>query len=605
MLRNPLLRRALAAALAAVLSVGVLVSQRAEASQPGSFGSTTGYSPGGYFVWQSSADLNADLDAMVASGASWVRVDLGWASVEGTKGSYNWGAYDNLVNAVNAHGLNLMFILAYAPSWATGCGGTDKCMPAASNVGSFGAFAGAAAARYKGRVAAYEVLNEANMTWSAGTPDPARYTAMAKAAYPAVKAGDPSATVVVGAAAPSSTSGGQYSPLDWAKALWANGINGSFDAWSAHPYTYPALPEAPNTQSWSAWWSMIDIHNYLASVGRPEVKMWMTEFGSPTRGRGLADGFQRDTILAGLDKAAGYNWAGPLFIYSVRDTGPVSDANPESAFGLLNKDRSPKTAWQPVTNKLHAARPGAPTPPSTTPPTTAPPTTTTPPTTAPPTTTTPPTTAPPTTTTPPTTAPPTTAPPTSAPPTTAPPTTTPGQGGYEPSTDARVQPLLTKESAAEARYGDLIRAYRGVLGRLPDTGGLTSWANSLSAPGGPTVASMMNSMASSSEFTWRYGNLSNDAFVTRVYLNTFGRNPTTVELASARAVLARGTSRGTVAAAIINADTGKAAAANRVQAVASYMALLNRVPTAAEERGWTASGPTLAWRLARLGGVVK
>jgi hypothetical protein len=332
------------------LVVGALgAGQEARASTPGTFGGSTGFSPGGLFVWQSADDLNADLDAIAASGARWVRMDLGWASVEEHPGAYRWSAYDRAVDAARARGIDVLFILAYAPSWATGCAGTDKCMPTADNVPAFGAFAGAAALHFRGRVAAYEVLNEPNQKWSARTPDPERYVAMAHAAYPAIKSADASATVLVGAAGAIQTGGGQYGPFDWAKALWDSGIDGSFDAWSAHPYTFPALPAEGGTEHWSGWWAMVRIHDFLAANGR-DVPMWMTEFGTPTRGKGYPDTYQSDAVLTAIDAAASYPWAGPLFLYALRDTG--NGGGTEASFGLLHNDRSPKPAWQPLVDKL-------------------------------------------------------------------------------------------------------------------------------------------------------------------------------------------------------------------------------------------------------------
>ncbi|MEY2569999.1 MAG: polysaccharide biosynthesis protein PslG, partial [Acidimicrobiaceae bacterium] len=437
---NLLLRRAIAAAIGLALVTSGFALSAAKASTTGTFGDSTGYSPGGGFVWESTADRNADLDSVVSSGGSWIRIDLSWSQVEGTKGTYGWSPFDNAVNAATARGIRVLLILDYAPTWATGCSGTDKCMPTTANVPAYGAFAGAAAAHFRGRAAAYEIWNEPNVKWASGTPDPAGYAAIARAAYPQIKAGDPAATVVVGATSPASTANGEYSPLDWAKALWANGINGAFDAWSAHPYTYPALPAQTGTESWSAWWAMVNTHSYLASVGR-DVPMWMTEFGTPTRGLGYADTYERDAIISAVTTAATYSWAGPLFLYAIRDDSTANTIG--NSFGLLNFDHTPKTAWQPVSDKLHAARSGA----TTT--TTVAPTTTT----VAPTTTT--TVAPTTTTVAPTT-------------TTVAPTTTTFQQqavGYDPTTDARVLALSTTEAAYEARSGDVIRAYRSILGR--------------------------------------------------------------------------------------------------------------------------------------------
>ena len=52
-------------------------------------------------------------------------------------------------------------------------------------------------ARYAGKIAAVEIWNEPNaVTFWTPTPDPAAYVELLKAAYPKVKAVDPSVVVV-------------------------------------------------------------------------------------------------------------------------------------------------------------------------------------------------------------------------------------------------------------------------------------------------------------------------------------------------------------------------------------------------------------------------
>ena len=334
----------------AVLLSGLLLAPLARAgpnATPSTYGEVTGFSSW-KLPYEPVAEMEADLNHFVEAGARWLRIDLAWSASEPSPGSYRFGLVDRVVNAANARGVRVLLTLAYAPGWASGCP-TDKCLPTANHVPAYGAFAGAAAAHFRGRVAAYEIWNEANQRWATGTPDPTRYVAMARAAYPVIKAGDPAATVLVGVAGPTGPQNGELGPLEWAVALWDRGIDGSFDAWSAHPYSFPALPADPGTEHWSGWWAMVHIHDFLVSVGR-DVPIWMTEFGTPTRGKGYPDTFQRDSILTAIDTAATYPWAGPLFLYMVRDTSTSSSYG--ESFGLLNFDRSAKTAWVPVSERL-------------------------------------------------------------------------------------------------------------------------------------------------------------------------------------------------------------------------------------------------------------
>jgi hypothetical protein len=174
---------------------------------------------------------------------------------------------------------------------------------------------------------------------------------------------------------------------------------------------------------------------------------------------------------------------------------------------------------------------------------------------------------------------------------------------YDPLSDPRVLTATTSEAAYERRAGGVIRAYRGILGRIPDQSGLTAWANGIAA-GTATLDGMADATARSSEFVGKYGNLSNDAFTTRIYQNTFGRNPTKTEANAARSLFSKGKSRGAVANSIIGTTAGQTAGAARVQAVSSYEVVTATVPSTIQDAGWLATGSSLAVRLAKLAGFM-
>ena len=69
----------------------------------------------------------------------------------------------------------------------------------------------------------------------------------------------------------------------------------------------------------------------------------------------------------------------------------------------------------------------------------------------------------------------------------------------------------------------IVKLYLAVLNRDPDYGGWLYWFNAYQAST-PTSA-ILASFLSSPEFTSRYGNLTDSAFVTLVYQNVLGRQP--------------------------------------------------------------------------------
>jgi hypothetical protein len=164
-----------------------------------------------------------------ALGTHWVRMFLVWPDLEPGRGVWaqNWvGYYEQAFNSLPP-GSKVLLDVVGAPSWETGSSNTHSPPAHAQD---YAAFIGTLAQKWAGRVAAYEIWNEEDHSrWWAGGPDPTAYARLLKAAYPAVKAGDPSATVVLG-----GMTGNDYPFLE---QVYQAGGKGSFDAVGVHTDT--------------------------------------------------------------------------------------------------------------------------------------------------------------------------------------------------------------------------------------------------------------------------------------------------------------------------------------------------------------------------------
>jgi hypothetical protein len=135
----------------------------------------------------------------------------------------------------------------------------------------------------------FEIWNEPNneVFWQPD-PNPAAYTADFVAAYRAIKAVDPSASVISTGLAPLATQGGNYNPIDFLKAMYADGARGNFDALGYHAYSYPALPD--NYEPWSGWSQMAQaspsVRSVMTSHDDGAKPIWITEVGAPSGGPG-------------------------------------------------------------------------------------------------------------------------------------------------------------------------------------------------------------------------------------------------------------------------------------------------------------------------------
>lgn len=339
--------RVLAWVMAAVLTLSALLvigSRRDFPVPQASLG--IGMNGGATLLGESDDGLAADLDAMRATGAGWLRVDIDWSSIEADRGKQDWTAADRVVNAAHIRGLRVLGIATYAPRWAQDDSvpeGTTHGRP--SSAALFGTFAGQAAAHFAGRINAWEIWNEPNLeSFFAPEVDAAFYTAMVQASYTAIHAAVPDATVVAGSLSPNTD---DAAPAAFLQRMYAEGVKGFLDAVSTHPYSYPALPSG--SESYNAFYQLRDVRQVMLDNGDDDKKIWLTEFGAPTGpGRKAVTEQRQAAIIAdGLASARSLSYVGPLFVYEIRDIHTGS-SDLEDNFGLLRTNQTQKPAYAVV-----------------------------------------------------------------------------------------------------------------------------------------------------------------------------------------------------------------------------------------------------------------
>ena len=164
-----------------------------------------------------------------------------WDQIETSQGQYNWGTLDAAVDNAQAAGAkNILYVLGSTPRWAArnpqipglyGPGSTS--LP--RKTGDYVDFARKVAKRYKGRITAYQIWNEAN-TRSFYEGDWTALARLTRRTNEAIKAVDPKAEVV---AASSTVIPGRLFQTEsffvrYARAL--HRLGDPVDAFSVHLY---------------------------------------------------------------------------------------------------------------------------------------------------------------------------------------------------------------------------------------------------------------------------------------------------------------------------------------------------------------------------------
>ena len=158
------------------------------------------------FLWWRREVAWRDLWLIHDAGFTWVKQHVGWREVEGVaKGVFDWDHTDAIVAEAEQFGLNVLFRLDREPVWTVPPKGVHSHNGPPENPQDFGDFCHALADRYQGRVHAYQVWNEPNLTreWGGWPPEPAEYVELLRACYIGVKTADPDALVISAGLSPT------------------------------------------------------------------------------------------------------------------------------------------------------------------------------------------------------------------------------------------------------------------------------------------------------------------------------------------------------------------------------------------------------------------
>ena len=203
------------------------------------------------FLWWRPEVAQRDLEAIRDAGFGWVKQAFAWRDIEGRgKGQYDWTITDRIVDQVQGVGkLKLIVRLDSDPTWASGQSYPNAqgvLMTPPRNSQDLAGFCSAVAARYRGRIAAYQVWNEPNLAreWGGQAPSPSGYVALLKACYQAIKQADPAAIVISAGMAPTTRDDAAAMPdTKFLEGMYAAGAKPYFDALGAHGAGYKAPPE--------------------------------------------------------------------------------------------------------------------------------------------------------------------------------------------------------------------------------------------------------------------------------------------------------------------------------------------------------------------------
>lgn len=247
------------------------------ARQPSGTNSPVGVN--GSIVYDDMPAANVQAQLMEEAYVNYVREEFDWKNVEPRNNYYTWGQTDRLVAVSNARNLNLIGRLQFSPAWATtapaGTSEAELGFYPPTNLDDFADYVTSTVHRYKDSVHTWEVWNEVNTSfyWKPA-PDSAAFAEMMKVAYKAIKAEDPTATVIAGGLA-----GFDY---DYMEGFRKAGAMQSFDALGVHTFVNGSF-DSSMSDTW-----LDGAEAYLAKYA-PNAKIFITELAWSSCVNGSSD----------------------------------------------------------------------------------------------------------------------------------------------------------------------------------------------------------------------------------------------------------------------------------------------------------------------------
>ncbi len=318
-----------------------------------------------------------DIPALVAQlqelGVGWVKVQVSWKVYQPEPTRYDdfhFAELDQLVQLAHAAGLQILLGVSKAPEWSRP---TTELDGPPGDYQLYQEFLAYLAARYLGRVAAYELWNEPNLQreWNGVPLSAADLVALISAGVAGVRQGDPAAQVISAAPAPTGINDGVTAVDDrlYFRQMLQAGVAEVVDGLGIHPYGWAnppdssaanpdtAVPTHNNHPSFFFADTLGDYRAILDEFGSAKP-LWVTEFGwatfenvapSPPAGGEFMDAVsevqQAAYIVRALARMQEWPGVGPQILWNLNFGPLLGEEYLETGYSILRPDGSPRPAY--------------------------------------------------------------------------------------------------------------------------------------------------------------------------------------------------------------------------------------------------------------------
>jgi hypothetical protein len=327
---------------------------------------------------RSDGDLAQVISQLRASGVTFVKEDVSWATLEPQRGVYDWSSMDRWMAEAARQGLEVVALPCDAPGWATS-GWNVAPVKNGAQLADFSDFVRNLVERYGTGgsfwlanpelpavpIRYYDIWNEPYVSrfWARDFPDPAGYARMFRAVVEAARPADPDARFLLEADTRVFETGNPGTPFLSAMFNAVPDLSDYAYAVSVHPYQGDGgsprecsrfSPSRGVKRDWQAtvleFCRITDIRRILDTHGGGGVKIWITEIGwssAPRARNSVTESTQASYVRQVFDllrttyrgMVSGLVW----YEYQGSETNPRHE---DGYYGLVDSDGKPKPAWR-------------------------------------------------------------------------------------------------------------------------------------------------------------------------------------------------------------------------------------------------------------------
>lgn len=202
-------------------------------------------------LWWDGGEVGFYLYWIQAMGFSHIKQVFSWKDMEPSPGDWRFNESDRIIAEAEARNLQVVARLGIVPDWAhsteiVSSGNTD--IPP-DDLDQWAHYCGTVAERYRGRITAYQIWNEPNLSreWGNHAPNAAAYVELLAACSEAIRALDPDAILISAGLAPTGNMDDSATRDDiYLNQMYEAGFQQYIDVVGVHAVGYDAPEVGPD-----------------------------------------------------------------------------------------------------------------------------------------------------------------------------------------------------------------------------------------------------------------------------------------------------------------------------------------------------------------------